>query len=86
MFNLGPTELILILVVALVIFGPGKLPELGKSMGKAINEFKKSSREIQKEITDSINEPASQTAPAPKAEAVAKTETTNTVEESGEKK
>lgn len=37
---LNPTELIIILVIALIIFGPGKLPELGKSLGKGINEFK----------------------------------------------
>ncbi|MHB9148371.1 MAG: twin-arginine translocase TatA/TatE family subunit [Candidatus Amoebophilus sp.] len=37
---MNPTELIIILVIALIIFGPGKLPELGKSLGKGINEFK----------------------------------------------
>lgn len=41
--NLGIPELILILVVALIIFGPGKLPEVGKSLGKTIREFRKSS-------------------------------------------
>lgn len=40
--NLGFTEILLILVVALLIFGPAKLPEIGKSMGRSINEFKKS--------------------------------------------
>jgi sec-independent protein translocase protein TatA len=38
--NIGIPELILILVVALIIFGPGKLPEIGKSLGKSIGEFK----------------------------------------------
>lgn len=37
---LDPPELILFLIIALVIFGPGKLPELGKSLGKGISEFK----------------------------------------------
>lgn len=37
---LDPPELIILLVIALVIFGPGKLPELGKSLGKGIKEFK----------------------------------------------
>lgn len=41
MFNLGMPELILILIIALVVFGPGKLPEMGKALGKAINEFRR---------------------------------------------
>ena len=39
-FNLGPTELILGLVIVLIIFGAGKLPEIGGAMGKAIREFR----------------------------------------------
>ena len=42
MLGLGPTELIIILVVALVIIGPGKLPELGSALGRGIRDFKKS--------------------------------------------
>ncbi len=41
MFSIGTTELILILVLVLILFGPGKLPEVGRSMGKAWREFKK---------------------------------------------
>jgi len=41
--NLGMSELILILVIALVVFGPRKLPEIGKSLGKTINEFRRAS-------------------------------------------
>jgi sec-independent protein translocase protein TatA len=40
MANVGPMEIILVLIVALIVFGPKKLPELGKSLGKGINEFK----------------------------------------------
>ena len=40
MFHLGASELILILVIALVVFGPGKLPEVGKAIGKAFKEFR----------------------------------------------
>ena len=45
MFGLGMPELILILVIALVIFGPSKLPEMGSSIGKAIREFRTATKE-----------------------------------------
>lgn len=49
--RLGTSELVLILGIALVIFGPAKLPELGKSLGKSISEFKKFSKEIKEDIS-----------------------------------
>jgi sec-independent protein translocase protein TatA len=45
MFGIGMPEMIVILIVALVFFGPGKLPELGSSIGKAIRGFKKAMEE-----------------------------------------
>lgn len=50
MFGLGTTELIIILVVALLIFGAGKLPEVGASLGKGIKNFKKGISSIDDEI------------------------------------
>lgn len=50
MFDVGIPELILILVVALVVFGPGKLPEVGSALGKAIGEFRRASQGISNEI------------------------------------
>jgi sec-independent protein translocase protein TatA len=41
-FNLGPGELLLILAIALVVLGPKKLPEVGRSLGKGMREFKES--------------------------------------------
>lgn len=55
--SLGFPELVLILVIALIIFGPGKLPSVGASIGKALSEFKKASRELTKdEVIDKTNE------------------------------
>lgn len=50
MFNLGVPELILILVVGLVVFGPKKLPEVGRSVGKGLREFKKAMNDIKQTI------------------------------------
>jgi TatA/E family protein of Tat protein translocase len=47
-------ELIIILVIALIIFGPRKLPELGKSLGRSINEFKKASTDLQNTLEQEI--------------------------------
>ncbi len=44
--NIGITGLILILVIALIIFGPSKLPELGRAFGRTLSEFKNSTREL----------------------------------------
>ena len=52
-FRLGPMELILILVVVMIIFGVGRLPQVGGAMGKAIREFRKSQSEIE-EVTKDI--------------------------------
>ena len=44
-FRLGPTELIIVLVIVMIVFGVGKLPQIGGAIGKAIKEFKSSSDE-----------------------------------------
>lgn len=55
-FGLGPTEMIIILVIVLIIFGAGRLPEIGSALGKGIKEFKKSS-EGQSEEEEEEEEP-----------------------------
>ena len=52
--NLGIPELVIILVIALIVFGPRKLPELGRSLGKSIGEFRKASNELKNTLDDEI--------------------------------
>ena len=53
--SLGMPELILILVIALIVFGPKKLPEVGRSLGKAMREFKRTTEEIKGKFEEQIN-------------------------------
>lgn len=48
--TIGPWEIALILIIVLIIFGPGKLPQVGKSIGKAIREFKGSVKEVEDSV------------------------------------
>src|SRR4249919_2059088 len=53
--SLGMPELIVIFVIALIVFGPRKLPELGRSLGRGIAEFKKATNELQNTLEEEIN-------------------------------
>jgi sec-independent protein translocase protein TatA len=61
--HLGPMELIIILVIALMIFGAGKLPEVGSALGRGIREFKKATQEEPPEITATTATPAASASP-----------------------
>jgi sec-independent protein translocase protein TatA len=54
--NIGPLEIVVILIIALIVFGPKRLPELGKSMGKGIREFKTSLSGDDKDDEDDVRE------------------------------
>lgn len=56
--GLGTTELILILLVVLLLFGAKKIPDLARGMGRGIREFKDASREIKREIESEPSEPS----------------------------
>ncbi len=76
MGNIGMPELILILVLALLLFGPQKLPEIGKQVGKALGEFKRTSNELKRTIEDEMDRatkepPAGEPPPSPPPSGVA---------------
>lgn len=52
--SLGMPELVIILVIALIIFGPRKLPELGRSLGKSLGEFKRASNELRNTLEEEV--------------------------------
>jgi len=52
MMNIGVPGLILILLIALIVFGPAKLPQLGRAVGETLKEFKSSTKEIVDEVTE----------------------------------
>ena len=54
MWNIGMPEMLIILVLALIIFGPRKLPELGRSLGKSLGEFKRASNELRSTLDEEI--------------------------------
>ena len=81
----GPLELVIILVIALLILGPGRLPDVGASLGKSIREFRKASSDVQEAVNVNVDTtpippaaaapaaaaPATAPAPAPAAESPA---------------
>ena len=83
--SLGMPELIVIFVIALVVFGPRKLPELGRSLGRGIAEFKKATNELQNTLEQEINADEQRTKAAAvtaHADAPASTETAPPVSKS----
>src|SRR5512135_440768 len=65
MFGIGFQEMLIILVVVLIFFGPKRLPDLAKSLGKGIAEFKKASEEVRKGIEDAVKEESVSGTPIP---------------------
>ena len=66
--SIGMPELIIIFVIALIIFGPRKLPELGRSLGKSLAEFKRASNELRSTLEEEIRLEEQKPEPKPKTE------------------
>ena len=64
MFGIGMTELVVIMVVALIVFGPTRLPELARSLGRAMGEFRRASTDIRQTFHEAVQEPKPAPAPA----------------------
>jgi sec-independent protein translocase protein TatA len=73
--SIGTPELIVIFVIALVVFGPRRLPELGRSLGKAIAEFKRATSELQRTLEEEVraDEARSRAAAPPPVDSAAST-------------
>jgi TatA/E family protein of Tat protein translocase len=69
MGSLGTMEMVVILVIALVVFGPRKLPDLGRSLGRSLNEFKRASNELRNTLDEEIRVEEQRTSEKPKPEA-----------------
>ncbi|HWH36588.1 MAG TPA: twin-arginine translocase TatA/TatE family subunit [Candidatus Limnocylindrales bacterium] len=70
--QIGPLELLLVLALALIILGPGKLPEVGAAFGRTIREFRKASTEVSESINPPVPVQPTPARPAPAAEAEAR--------------
>ncbi len=75
--NIGPWELIIILLIALVVVGPGKLPEVARSMGRALNEFRRTTTGVKREFEDAMKFEE----PAPSKKTNINSETTSNLED-----
>jgi len=64
MFGIGMSELLVILIVALIIFGPTRLPELARSLGKAMAEFRRASTDLRSTFDEAMREPSTRPAEA----------------------
>ena len=53
--SIGGTEILVIMVIALLVFGPRKLPELGKSLGRGLSEFKRASNDLRRSLEDELS-------------------------------
>ncbi len=85
MFGIGMPELLLILVVALLVLGPKRLPEAARSLGRGLAEFRRASSELRQSLTVPPDKPPSPDKPAEKESAPTEPETTDRKKASSDK-
>jgi sec-independent protein translocase protein TatA len=87
LFNIGPAEMIVILIIALIVFGPKRLPEIGRTVGKGLREFRRASQDIRDEFEGSLQDepetPAAEPAKSAGEPNLSETETGATSEGAG---
>ena len=71
MFGIGVTELLVILIVALIVFGPNRLPDLARSLGRAMAEFRRASTDLRRSFDEAVQEKPGSTAPSQAPPAIA---------------
>jgi TatA/E family protein of Tat protein translocase len=55
-FNVGPAEILVILLLALIVFGPKRLPEIGKTVGKGLREFRQATQDVKNELSMNLDD------------------------------
>jgi TatA/E family protein of Tat protein translocase len=61
--NIGPGEVVVVVLLALILFGPAKLPEIARGLGRALREFRRASQEITEELRSGLDEPPAPSEP-----------------------
>jgi len=64
-FNVGPAEILVILLIALIVFGPKRLPEIGKTVGKGLREFRRATQDVKDELSFSLADDDDDDEPGP---------------------
>jgi len=72
--GIQPIHILIVAIVALIIFGPSKLPELGRGLGKSLTEFRKGAREMTEGFNEEVSKPVDEPRPAPAVSAPAPAE------------
>jgi sec-independent protein translocase protein TatA len=55
-FNVGPAEILVVLLIALIVFGPKRLPEIGKTVGKGLREFRQATQDVKDELSRTMDD------------------------------